>query len=233
MQLSKRLQAVVDLVTKGGSIADIGCDHAYISIYLMEHKIAEKVVAMDVNKGPLERAKENIKKYQFEDSIEIRQSDGIKALKPGEVHKLLIAGMGGNLMCNILAGNPDVLAEVEELVLQPQSENREVRQYIEKLGFRIIEENMLIDEGKYYVMMKAKRTDSEGELKKEVFYRYGKDLLERKNLFLKQYLQKELEKLQEIKKCLQQHPSELNETRLKKVQEDITYCKEALTYYEM
>ena len=71
MQLSKRLQAVVELVTKGESVADVGCDHAYVSIYMMEQRIASKVIAMDVNKGPLKRANENIQKYNYENKIEI------------------------------------------------------------------------------------------------------------------------------------------------------------------
>lgn len=223
----------MDLVTKGERVADIGCDHAYISIYMVEQKIADKVIAMDVNKGPLERAKENIQKNHFEEQIETRLSDGIKELKAGEVTTLLIAGMGGGLMQRILSGNPTVLTEVKELVLQPQSEIRETRKFVEQLGFEIVLENMLIEDGKYYTMMKAVRTENPVRLEREVFYRYGKYLLEHQNAILKQFLEKEKEKLQMIAQKLKENPSELNRERLQKVEEDDTYCREGLAYYEM
>ena len=144
MLLSDRMRAVVGLVKACDCIADIGCDHAYISIYMVEQNIASKVIAMDVNKGPLERAKDNIRKSQFEQKIETRLSDGIKELKSGEVNTLLIAGMGGGLMQRILSGNKEVLEQVKELVLQPQSEIRDTRFFVEQLGFEIVKENMLI-----------------------------------------------------------------------------------------
>ena len=95
IQLSNRLQAVVDLVSKGAKVADVGCDHAYISIYMIEQGIAGHVVAMDVNKGPLERAKDNIKEHGLNDQIETRLSNGIKELNPGEVNTLLISPRSG------------------------------------------------------------------------------------------------------------------------------------------
>lgn len=155
MQLSKRLKSVADFVTEGNRVADIGCDHAYTSIYLMENQIASHVIAMDINKGPLERAKKNIKLAGLESYIETRLSNGADKLEPEEVDTILIAGMGGNLMVNILSNRKPVIDEVSELILQPQSEIFLVRKYLEEIGFDIIEESMLIDEGKYYVIIKA------------------------------------------------------------------------------
>jgi len=83
VQISKRLQEVARLVTKEKAVADVGCDHAYTSIYLVQQGIASKVIAMDVNRGPLERAKLNIEKYGMQQQIQTRLSDGIKELKPG------------------------------------------------------------------------------------------------------------------------------------------------------
>ena len=96
MQLSKRLSAVAGFVTPGYKVADVGCDHAFTSIYLVANHISPQVIAMDVNLGPLERAKENIEKYKVEDRIIIRRSDGIKELEPGEVDSVILAGMGRN-----------------------------------------------------------------------------------------------------------------------------------------
>lgn len=231
MQLSERLQAVVNLITKGAKVADIGCDHAYLSIYMVEENLASKVIAMDVNKGPLERAKENIKQYHFENQIETRLSDGLMALEPGEVDTLLIAGMGGALMQRILTGKREVLKQVKELVLQPQSEIREMRFFLEEIGFHIIKEDMVMDAGKYYVILKARREDNYPKIEKEVYYRYGEYLLTNKHVILERYLNKEYNTLKQICQKLGEHPSVENEKRKKVVQEDMEYCREGLAYY--
>lgn len=231
VQLSERLQAVVNLITKGAKVADIGCDHAYLSIYMVEEKLASKVIAMDVNKGPLERAKENIKQYHFENQIETRLSDGLMALEPGEVDTLLIAGMGGALMQRILTGKREVLEQVKELVLQPQSEIREMRFFLEEIGFHIMKEDMVMDAGKYYVILKARREDNFPKIEKEVYYRYGEYLLTNKHMILEKYLNKEYDTLKQICQKLGEHPSVENEKRKKVVQEDMEYCREGLAYY--
>ena len=232
VQLSERLQAVVELVTKGKSVADVGCDHAYISIYMIEQGIAEHVIAMDVNRGPLQRAKENIQKYAMQDKIETRLSDGIKELKKREVHTVLIAGMGGPLMQQILLGNPSVLEDVEELILQPQSEIADVRRFLEQISFQIEKENMVFEDGKYYVMMRARRSSQVEPMKKEIQYRYGQYLIEHKNPILSQYLHKECRQLEQIQDKLKYQDSEKGKQKIKELQKDITYCKEALSYYE-
>ena len=97
MELSKRLQAVADLVTEGASVADIGTDHGYIPIYLIEHHIAEKVIALDINRGPLERARMHIVGHGLKEKIETRLSDGLEKVLPGEVDTMIAAGMGGGI----------------------------------------------------------------------------------------------------------------------------------------
>ena len=232
VQISQRLQAVAQLVTKKRKVADVGCDHAYTSIYLVQQGIASQVIALDVNRGPLERAKINIEKYGMQQQIQTRLSDGIKELKPGEVHTLLIAGMGGPLMQRILMGHPEVLEQVDELVLQPQSEIREVRIFLESIGFGICQEGMLMDEGKYYVMMKARKGETSQILEREVFYRYGKYLLENRNLCLQQYLQRELDNFENIRQKIQKNTSEKSRQKIMELQEEIRLCKEALEIYE-
>lgn len=157
MQLSKRLQAVADMVPRGSRVADIGCDHAYVSLYLVKNRIAETVVAMDVNKGPLQKAKENIKKHGCSEYIDTRLSDGAMELKQEEADVLLIAGMGGGLVQKILLDSIELVKECKALVLQPQSEVANVRKYVSKIGFQIVEEKILIDEGKFYMMFRAEK----------------------------------------------------------------------------
>ena len=102
MELSKRLYAVAGLVTEGASVADIGTDHGYVPIYLVKNKIASKVIAMDINKGPLERARMHIIGHGLKGQIETRLSDGLKMVNPGEVDAMIAAGMGGALVIKIL-----------------------------------------------------------------------------------------------------------------------------------
>ena len=149
MQLSIRMQAVADMVTPGGKVADVGTDHGYVPIYLIEQNKAFHAIAMDVRKGPLLRAEENRKSHGFEDRMDLRLSDGVAALREGEADTVVIAGMGGGLVIHILTEGAKVLKSVETLVLQPQSEFARVRDYLEKNEYRIEEEHMLCEDGKY------------------------------------------------------------------------------------
>jgi len=142
MQLSLRLKTVADSVTGGSRVADVGCDHAYIAIHLAENNIAPRVIAMDVNKGPLSKARDNIELRGLKDRIETRLSDGLARLTPGEADTVVIAGMGGALMARILTDGETDLNEVKELILQPQSEIFLVRRYLHENGYRIESEKM-------------------------------------------------------------------------------------------
>lgn len=239
MQLSNRLRTLADMVSKGSSVADVGCDHAYVSIYLMKEQIARKVIAMDINKGPLIRAKENIEEHHLSHHIEIRLSDGLQKLAPGEVDTILIAGMGGALTVRILSAREDVLSQVKEMVLSPHSEIFLVRQYLREHGFTITEENMVKEDGKYYMMVKAKREEETlwqekvtDKHKQKLFDWYGKYLLEHKNPVLNEFLHVELRKRENIKKQLQSRPEEYKQ-RLLELEDDIKILKGGLQYYDM
>ena len=101
MELSKRLKAVAGLVTEGASVADIGTDHGYVPIWLIQSGRAAKVIAMDVNEGPLERARGHIRSKRLENVIFTRKSDGLQALHVGEADTMIAAGMGGGLVIRI------------------------------------------------------------------------------------------------------------------------------------
>ncbi len=231
MQLSHRLTTVAEFVTKGSRVADIGCDHAHTSIYLVENGIAVSSVAMDVNKGPLERAKENIARFGYEDKITTRLSDGAKELKAGEVDTLLISGMGGLLMNKILSESIEVVKAAKELVLQPQSEIALVRKYIHELGFQIEKEEMLIEDEKYYVAIKAKNVGKTEYYEKDIFYRYGKVLLDDKSPVLKQFLENGKASYEKIVADISGSESEKTKERCKELQEELSFIGEALEQY--
>ena len=177
MQLSKRLLAAAGLVTKGNRVADIGCDHAYTSIYLCKEGIAPSVIAMDVRKGPLLCAKQNVELYGLTKQISLRLSDGLKALSAGEVETLLLTGMGGLLILKILSEFPEVAASAKELILQPQSEAAQVRRFLHKSGYKITTERIVKEDEKFYVLMRAVRADVPQQYEHECDYRYGRELV--------------------------------------------------------
>lgn len=153
--LSNRMAAVAHLVPTGVTACDIGCDHGFVAIYLVEEKICPKVVAMDINQGPLLRAKEHIESVSLSTYIDTRLSDGLEKLRPGEVSCMIAAGMGGRLIVKILSDYPEKVDDIRYLVLQPQSELSFVRKYLRDRGYRIRREDMVFEDGKFYPMMLA------------------------------------------------------------------------------
>lgn len=200
MELSDRLRAVAELVTPHLIIADVGTDHGYVPIYLVQNEICPKAIAMDVNQGPLERAEMHIRAYHLESKIQTRLSDGLKELRQGEADAVILAGMGGGLMIRILESSKEVVNAMKECILQPQTELYRVREYLLKEGFDFLEEKMIREEGKYYPMMKIRppRETKETEernaqvrLWSKAELTYGKLLIQQKNPVLMEYLQRE------------------------------------------
>ncbi len=155
--LSKRLQAVTALAEPGETAADIGCDHGYVSIRLIQQGRFSKVIAMDVRPGPLETARKNIALYGMEDAVELRQSDGLRMLESGEADCMICAGMGGALICHILENDLEKAKAMKQIILQPQSEIFLVRGFLRRHGFAIVKEDMVKEDGKYYTMFLAIR----------------------------------------------------------------------------
>lgn len=160
--LSERLQAVADLVSPGKRVCDVGCDHGYVSIYLIESGKADAVLAMDVNRGPLERARINVEKHGLTGYITLRLSNGLDAYRTGEAQSLVIAGMGGRLMQSILTKDKQKTEDFEELILQPQSELALFRKFLRTEGYVIVQEEMILEGGKFYPMMKAQKKPAGG-----------------------------------------------------------------------
>lgn len=155
VELSARMRALTEMVTPGNRVCDVGCDHGWVSIYLVQQGISPRVLAMDVRKGPLSRARKHISQRGLETYIETRLSDGVAAMEAGEADTVLCAGMGGRLMRRILEEGREKLESVGELILQPQSELRAFRAYLRGSGYGITAEDMVYEDGKYYPIMKA------------------------------------------------------------------------------
>ena len=184
--LSDRLKAVAKMITPGIPVADIGCDHAYLPIWLVKEDISPYVIACDINAGPIERAKENIGDAELSEKIDVRQGDGLSSITPGEVRSVVMAGMGGKLMIRILTEGEEVLGEVSEIIMEPQSDVALVRHFLQDNGFRIISENMVSEDDKFYPVIKAVHGKMDWD--KEIYFRYGKILLREENPVLHEFL---------------------------------------------
>ncbi|SHI37125.1 tRNA (adenine(22)-N(1))-methyltransferase [Parasporobacterium paucivorans] len=229
MNLSKRLNTVASFVTPGRILADIGTDHGYIPILLVSKNIIPQALAMDVNEGPLQRASANIIEAGLQDRIIVRLSDGLKELKPGEAEAILIAGMGGMLIKRILQNGMELVRSAKELVLSPHREEDEIRRFLHKEGFLIAREEMIKEDGKFYVIIKA--LSGEEEYEKEIFYKFGYLLLKQKNPVLQEYLIAQKKKAEKIIYDIRESGSNKNPEKIKELEEEIVYLEEALNYY--
>ena len=233
MELSARLEAVAKMVTKGNRVCDVGCDHGYISIYLVKNGISPYVYAMDVNKGPLERAKEHIESYGLKDKIETILSDGLMTLGNRESDALVCAGMGGRLVIKILTEGMNQVQKMQELILQPQSELHLVRAFLRQQGFYIDREDMVFEDGKYYPMMHVLVHSDKKNEANPVLDKYGPCLLGNKHPVLKEFLEYTKNTLDEIDQKLATEKKtdkiEKRITELKVQQEEV---KAALSYFE-
>lgn len=235
VRLSERMRAIAQMVEPGMRVCDVGCDHGFISIYLIQMGIAPEVLAMDIGKGPLEQAKKHIEEAGLTGQIKTRLSDGLKEYREGEADCLIIAGMGGPLMQDILA-NPKV-EDFRELILAPQSEIREFREFLADHGFEILAEDLIFEDEKYYPIMKVKLVNKglerkkirtiPGTLSEEVAYRFGPVLLAQKHPVLKQYLDKEEHKTIEILNSLETYEGERIRARRNILEQELYFIREA------
>ncbi len=157
-QLSERLFAIASLVTPGFRLADVGCDHGLLSLYLLERQTVPYAIGMDLREGPLSRARENAVREHLGDRIEFRLSDGLDAYEAGEADSLVIAGMGGQMMKDILLREPEKTDSFQELILEPQKDPDRVRAALRQLSFGISAERMVKEQGKYYPVIRAARS---------------------------------------------------------------------------
>lgn len=195
MELSKRLSAVASFVTPGYAVADVGTDHGYIPIYLAGQG-SRKIIAMDINAGPLQRAEDHIRLHHLEALIETRISDGLQALKAGEVQSVVLAGMGGALVLKILADSPAVTVAIEEFIIQPQSEIAKVRAWLQQQGFIVQAEDMVKEDGKFYPVMYVRHGQEAPYTPAELCY--GRRLLQQKHPILQQYIDSEIKRNEQV-----------------------------------
>lgn len=247
MKLSKRLEHIARLVSKGNRLADIGTDHGWLPISLVLENKVPFALAMDLRKGPLLRANQHIQEYALESKINTRISDGIQNLEMGEIDTIVIAGMGGELMVRILKDGERMRTGIKEYILSPHSDWALVRKYLREEQYQIIKEDMVYEDGKYYIIIKAlpySQVFSENikdkkytvinqeEFQKEIYQKsdiFGERLILEKHPIFIQYLKKEQKKYRKIYGELKDRPFRIDlEKRKEEIQVYLEYIKEIL-----
>lgn len=154
LPISRRLLACCEFIPRGARVADIGCDHGYLSIYLLKNGIASSVIASDINEGPLQTAVINAEKYGLREQIRFYLSDGVRNI-PRDFDTLVCAGMGGDTMVSILSAAPWLQSAGYRLILQCQSKTPLLRKYLSDNGFAICREVVLRDGKFLYTVMEV------------------------------------------------------------------------------
>ena len=224
--LPDRLKKIVELVPDSETVADIGCDHAYVSIELVMQGKAKRALACDINEGPLSSAKSNIINAGLKDKIETRLSDGLNEVLPHEADTVVIAGMGGLLMEKILQ---DRLHDFDTFILSPQSDIEQFRHFLIDNRMIIKDEAMILEDEKYYTVMTVTSPESfhkendtyENFYKNEEDFIYGGILLRKKDETLHNFLLKEKKRYENI----------LQKTQNEAIKEAHKHCLKAMEGY--
>lgn len=153
--ITPRLECILKHVT-GKKVADIGTDHAYIPIRLIQDSVCERVIASDIRQGPVNAAKRHIEKYGLSDKIEVRLGGGLEVIEKGEAEQIIIAGMGGEMIIKILTESEEK-AKASKLILQPMNSQYDLRRFLHKNGYKINEEDLATEGNKVYNIIIAER----------------------------------------------------------------------------
>ncbi len=231
LQLSKRLEAVVQEIIKGAKVADIGSDHAYLPCYAVLEGIASYAVAGEVVEGPFQSARQQVQKCGLEEKVFVRKGDGLAVIEAGEVDVITICGMGGPLIRDILEDGKDKLEGVTRLILQPNIAAHNIRKWFLENGWELKKEMILKEDKKIYEILIGERGNPQKPYKKassaELFL--GPFLMEEKNKVFIEKWTREYETLKKIKeKITQVEETEENMIRKKEIMQKMAWIEEAL-----
>ena len=200
MELSKRLMKIASYVNYCEAIADIGTDHGYIPIYLVKNNKCNSAIASDINKGPIEKASTNIRFEGLSEKIKCLFGGGLKPLKVGEVNGVIIAGMGGNLIRDIILEDLEKVKLYDFLILQPAQNPEVLRKFLYNNNFEILNEDLILDDGKFYELFKVKYNENAKKInvKDEISYEISSILLESNNSLVNDYIKSKIKKYENI-----------------------------------
>ena len=185
-----RLESIKSMVSKCMVVADIGTDHGYVAEMLLNDNICEKVIATDLNSGPLNRAIEHLTSINLNSKCDFRLGSGLTVLKENEADAVVIAGMGGELIADIIETSKNIATASSQLILQPMTTGEKLRRYLCENEFKIIDEKLVKEYHHYYFIIKA--IPGISKVEDEIYYEFSKHLIEKKDTLMKEYLKKVL-----------------------------------------
>lgn len=181
IRLSNRLQAVASWIAPCGTVADVGTDHGYLPVWLLQTHTAQRVIASDIHAGPLDRARRSAAEYSLENAIRFELCDGLQFAGADAADTVVIAGMGGETIITILDATPWT-RQGRRLVLQPQSKIRELTDWLQDNGYMLADAQLCLDAGKLYLILDVRGAASQERMTAEML------LLCRRDPLLPQYL---------------------------------------------
>ncbi len=238
-KIPERLARIADYVPRGWVVADVGTDHALLPVYLVKQGICPRVIATDLYPGPVEVARSNVAASGTEGKVEVRQGDGLKVLRPGEVDLVIIAGMGGKKMISILESSPEVLKHLQRLILQPNDDAPELRKWLLHHHWLLKDEDLVQEKGRYYEIIVAEPGSDHRENNLlsqlapvlgiengiEVLLEVGPCLLQKKHPLLPGFLKEKIEKLEKIVASLEKAHDPCARKRQQELKEKINCIK--------
>lgn len=228
MKLTPRLQAIAELIPSGSVVADIGTDHGYLPVYLLLEQISQRAVGVDINSAPLDQARETVAAFNCLQKIDLRLGSGLHVLNDDDgVDTVVIAGMGGRTIAEILADGRDKLTHIQRMVLQPMTEAGYLRLFLAQNGYAIVQETLVMEGKRLYEIIVA----SQGkEVETDLFrLTFGPRLLEKQPPLLPILLQEKIRKLRIVHKSLQRACKKDVQQKIQEVQRELHCLEEVLT----
>lgn len=188
INISERLVRIATYLPSGATFADIGSDHAYLPCYVCKHDNDAYAIAGEINNGPFLRATDTVHSFGLKDQIEVRLGNGLQVLQPYEVKQLVISGMGGALICEILTNDLDKLHMIERIIVQPNGDASLLRKFLLEHHYAVTNEELIEENGHIYEIIIADKIKHVHPLTEKDFF-FGPVLLqERPPLFYKKWL---------------------------------------------
>lgn len=230
MILSERLKKIADFVPHNSIVGDIGTDHGYLPVYLIENGISKRVIATDVSSNSLKKINQFVDLKGLNRFIDIRLGDGLNVIKPFEVDTVVIAGMGGLLIRDILSNNKDVTDSITYFILQPNVAAKELREYLYDNNFIIVDEKLVKETNKFYEIIYAKK--GKDLLKNSIYLEVGEKLLSNNDPLLKDFINYRISVAEEIIKKLEYKDTSRTKERYLELNDKISGLKAVLKEIE-
>ncbi|WP_243648685.1 tRNA (adenine(22)-N(1))-methyltransferase [Hazenella coriacea] len=233
--LSQRLLTIAQYVPDKKKVADIGADHALLFIHLAKQGRLQKGIVGELNRGPFENAQDRIRRMGLSSFIEVRKGDGLAVLQQGEVEVVVIAGMGGALISQILDEGKEKLSRVERLILQPNIGGKRVRQWLFEHQFTVVEETIVEEAGLFYEIIVAEPGENNSIyeqplLTQEQLMEIGPILWQKKHSLLRKKLVEDLKGKKNVLKQLEKGRTMEAKRRKQEIEEEMKLWEKVIAW---